>query len=129
MPPPLPSPPPQAVFVLDRVRPLPFISPPPCVAAIDTPTQPALTHTHTHTRNRFDVQAVFRSVDHGHKGHVTKEELKEGLHKAKVRVPPQVSGLHDSVCSTYCKVLQISSVSCFVRPEHAVCILQLAPLG
>ena len=30
------------------------------------------------------VQLVFQSVDHGNKGHVTKEELKEGLHKAKV---------------------------------------------
>ncbi|CAN0222417.1 unnamed protein product [Ascophyllum nodosum] len=30
------------------------------------------------------VKAVFRSVDHGNKGHVTREELMEGLHKAKV---------------------------------------------
>ncbi len=29
-------------------------------------------------------QAVFKSVDHGNKGHVTKDELKEGLHKASV---------------------------------------------
>ncbi|CAN0428136.1 unnamed protein product [Pylaiella littoralis] len=30
------------------------------------------------------VKAVFKSVDHGNKGHVTKDELKEGLHKAHV---------------------------------------------
>eukprot|EP00903_Cladosiphon_okamuranus_P011121 g10497.t1 len=30
------------------------------------------------------VKAVFESVDHGNKGHVTKDELKEGLHKAHV---------------------------------------------
>eukprot|EP00752_Nemacystus_decipiens_P009337 g8344.t1 len=30
------------------------------------------------------VKAVFESVDHGNKGHVTKDELKEGLHKAQV---------------------------------------------
>ncbi|CAN0402802.1 unnamed protein product, partial [Hapterophycus canaliculatus] len=30
------------------------------------------------------VKAVFKSVDHGNKGHVTMDELKEGLHKARV---------------------------------------------
>eukprot|EP00904_Undaria_pinnatifida_P007286 jgi/Undpi1/3688/HiC_scaffold_16.g07058.m1 len=30
------------------------------------------------------IKVVFQSVDHGDKGHVTKQELKEGLHKAKV---------------------------------------------
>ncbi|CBN74717.1 hypothetical protein Esi_0041_0023 [Ectocarpus siliculosus] len=30
------------------------------------------------------INAVFKSVDHGNKGHVTKDELKEGLHRAHV---------------------------------------------
>ena len=37
-----------------------------------------------HTRTHTHPQAVFESVDHGNKGHVTKDELKEGLHRAHV---------------------------------------------
>lgn len=48
-----------------------------------------MTHALTHvslpvSRLVPHTQAVFRSVDHGNKGHVTKDELKEGLHKAHV---------------------------------------------